>query len=187
MVGDLVDFPVLVSRSGDADLAAHARPDRFDILFTDEDGTTKLSHQIEAYDGAGNLVAWVKVPFLPTGADKLIFMYFGNASSPDQQSINATWSNGYQAVWHLSEASGTGAYIKNSALNNYHGTPNGTSFTASGRIDGARTFSNVGSSNIGFGGSGALFNGWSQFAFEFWIYPNYASDAIWEAAGATSS
>ena len=92
MVGDLVDFPVLVSRSGDADLAAHARPDGFDILFTDGDGTTKLSHQIESYDGAGNLVAWVKVPLLPTGADKLIFMYYGNPSSANQQSVNATWS-----------------------------------------------------------------------------------------------
>ena len=123
VVGDLVDFPVLISRSGDADLAAHARADGFDILFTDEDGTTKLSHQREAYDGAGNLVAWVKVPLLPTGADKTIFMYYDNPLSPDQQSVNATWTNGYRAVWHLSEASGAGAYIRNSALNDYHGTP----------------------------------------------------------------
>jgi hypothetical protein len=75
VVGSLVDFPVLISRTGDAALTA-ARSDGFDILFTDEDGTTKLSHQIEAYDGAGNLVAWVKVPLLPTGVDKTIFMYY---------------------------------------------------------------------------------------------------------------
>ena len=183
VVGDLVDFPVLVSRSADTDLAAHARADGFDILFTDEDGTTKLSHQIESYDGAGNLVAWVKLPLLPTSADKLIFMYYGNPSSANQQSVNATWSNGYRAVWHLSEASGTGAYIKNSALNNYDGTPTGTAFNASGKIDGARTFSNVGYSNIDPANSGALFNSWTQFTFETWIYPDYASDAIWEAAG----
>ncbi len=183
VVGDLVDFPMLVSRSGDADLAAHARPDGFDILFTDEDGTTKLSHQREAYDGAGNLVAWVKVPLLPTGADKVIFMYYGNPSSPDQQSANATWSNGYRAVWHLSEASGAGAYIRNSAVNNYHGTPTNTAFNASGKIDGARAFSNVGYSNVAISNSGALFNAWSQFSFETWIYPDYASDAIWEGEG----
>jgi len=94
VVADLLDFPVLVSLIADAGLAAHARPDRWDVLFTDEDGTTKLSHQIESYNGAGNLVAWVKVPSLPSGADKLLFMYFGNASALDQQSVNDTWSNG---------------------------------------------------------------------------------------------
>ena len=184
VVGDLVDFPVLISRSGDADLAAHARPDGFDILFTDADGTTKLSHQREAYDGAGNLVAWVKVPFLPTGVDKLLFIYYGNPSAADQQSVNATWTNGYQAVWHLSEASGAGAYILNSALANYHGTPTGTSFNATGKIAGARTFSNSAYSYVDIGGStGTLFHRWTQFAFEFWVYPDYASDAAWEAAG----
>ena len=183
VVGDLVDFPLLVSRSGDADLAANARADGFDILFTDEDGVTKLSHQIEAYDGAGNLVAWVKVPLLPTGADKTIFMYYDNPSSPDQQSVLGTWTNGYRAVWHLSEASGAGAYIRNSALANYNGTPTGTAFNASGKIDGARTFDNAATSYITIGNSAALFNAWTQFSFEFWIHPDYASDAIWEAAG----
>ena len=188
VVGDLVDFPVLVSSSGDTDLAAHARPDGFDILFTDEDGTTKLSHQREAYDGAGNLVAWVKLPLLPTGVDKLLFIYYGNPSSADQQSVNATWTNGYQAVWHLSEASGAGAYIRNSALANYHGTPTGTSFNASGKIDGARTFSNSAYSYIDIGGSnGVLFHRWSQFAFEFWVYPDYASDASGRPPAKTSS
>jgi hypothetical protein len=182
VVGDLVDFPLLISRSGDADLAAHARADGWDILFTDEDGTTKLSHQREAYDGAGTLTAWVKVPLLPTGADKLIFMYYGNLSSPDQQNANATWTNGYQAVWHLNEWNGA-SYLMNSALNDHHGTPNGTPLNAAGKIDGARTFSNVGYSNVAIGNSGALFNGWSQFSFEFWIYPDYASDAFWETQG----
>ncbi len=184
VVGDLVDFPVLISRSGDADLAARARPDGFDILFTDEDGTTKLSHQREAYDGAGNLVAWVKVPFLPTGVDKLLFVYYGNPSAADQQSVNATWTNGYQAVWHLNQSSGAGAYILNSALANFHGTPTGTSFNAAGKIGGARTFSNAAYSYVDIGGSsGVLFHRWSQFAFEFWVYPDYASDVGWEAAG----
>jgi hypothetical protein len=184
VVGDLVDFPVLISRSGDADLAAHARPDGFDILFTDEDGTTKLSHQREAYDGAGNLVAWVKVPFLPTGVDKLLFVYYGNPSAADQQSVNATWTNGYQAVWHLNQSSGAGAYILNSALANFHGTPTGTSFNAAGKIGGARTFSNAAYSYVDIGGSsGVLFHRYPQFAFEFWVYPDYASDVVWEAAG----
>jgi hypothetical protein len=178
VAGDLLDFPVLVSVSADPDLAAHARSDGFDVLFTDEDGTTKLSHQREAYDGAGTLLAWVKVPLVTAGADKVLFMYYGNPSSADQQSVNPTWSNGYQAVWHLDEASGSGAYIRNDALNDYHGTPTGTAFNASGKIGAARSFSSTAPSRIDLANSGALFNMWNQFSFEFWIYPNYTA-ATW--------
>jgi hypothetical protein len=182
VVGDLVDFPVLISTSGDPDLLANARADGFDILFTDEDGTTKLSHQIEAYDGAGNLVAWVKVPLLPTGVDKTIFMYYGYPASPDQQSVLSTWTNGYQAVWHLSEASGAAPTSElGPGQPRRHSRRHGLQRLRQDRR--TRTFSNAVTSRITIGNSSALFNLWSQFSLEFWVYPNYASDAIWVAAG----
>ena len=40
----LSNFPVLVSLTSDSDLAARARSDGYDILFTSSDGTTKLDH-----------------------------------------------------------------------------------------------------------------------------------------------
>ena len=62
VIGTQTDFPVLISIT-DADLAAAARADGFDILFTDDDGAAKLDHEIERYVSAtGELVAWVKVP-----------------------------------------------------------------------------------------------------------------------------
>lgn len=45
-------FPALVSLS-DTDLAARAQADGDDIVFTDSDGTTKLSHEIENYASGG--------------------------------------------------------------------------------------------------------------------------------------
>ena len=44
----LTNFPVLIDTT-DTDLAAGARSDGFDILFTDDTGTAKLDHEIESY------------------------------------------------------------------------------------------------------------------------------------------
>jgi hypothetical protein len=68
------DFPLLVSITGDDALKAGARSDGFDILFTDDNGTTKLDHEIEEWDDTnGDLVAWVRIPSLPDTVDKVIY------------------------------------------------------------------------------------------------------------------
>ena len=59
--GPHTDFPVLIELNTDADLLARAQADGFDIVFTDSDGETLLSHEMEAFDGSGNYRAWVKV------------------------------------------------------------------------------------------------------------------------------
>ena len=75
--GSQTNFPVLINLTSDSDLAAHARSNGFDILFTSSDGTTKLSHEIEKYTSAtGELVAWVKVPSLSSTADTVLYMYY---------------------------------------------------------------------------------------------------------------
>ncbi len=62
---DFSGFPVLVSLSSDSDLAADAQDDGDDILFTSSDGTTKLDHETEYFDGStGALDAWVEVKTL---------------------------------------------------------------------------------------------------------------------------
>ena len=59
----LTNFPVLVNFTSDTDLAADAQNDGDDILFTFSNGTTKLSNEIEKFDGTtGELVAWIKIP-----------------------------------------------------------------------------------------------------------------------------
>ena len=183
MVGDQADFPVLVSLTSDADLASKARDNGFDIAFTSSNGTTKLAHEIEKFDGqTGGLAAWVKVPMLSSAADTVIYMYYGNPTAADQQDRQAVWP-GYEGVWHLSQASGSGAYLSNSAINDYHATPFNTFFNSSGKIDGARRFVDNEAHRIQFDNEAALFNGWNRWTFGFWIYPDYPSDASWEASG----
>ncbi|MGC4119799.1 MAG: DUF2341 domain-containing protein [Myxococcales bacterium] len=132
-----VDFPVLINLASDADLAARARPDGFDLAFTLNDGVTQLSHEIERYNSTtGALVAWVKVPNLSSTANTVLYLYFGNPASTDQQAATDVWDLHYRGVWHLAEdPSGTAPQMADSTANNRHGTSVGT-MTASDQVAG---------------------------------------------------
>ena len=115
---DLADFPFLLNLNSDADLVAHAQASGNDILFTSADGTTKLSHEIEAYTSAtGALVAWVKVPIVSASVDTVVYLYYGNAGASNQQNPTAVWDSHYHGVWHLKE-NGTLASDSTSNANN---------------------------------------------------------------------
>lgn len=69
----------------DMQVAASARPDGSDIVFTAADGTTRIDHVLEGYDsGSGAVVAWVRVPALSTTTATDLFMYYGNGMASDQ-------------------------------------------------------------------------------------------------------
>ncbi len=113
---DQSNFPVLISLTSDADLAARAMTNGNDILFTTSDGTTKLSHEIESYrNSTGALVAWVKVPVVnstTSTANTIIYMYYGYSSAGVQQDPTNVWDSNYKAVWHLSGLTDAkGAYL----------------------------------------------------------------------------
>ena len=85
VIDTLVDYPLLVNLGSDGDLAARAQNDGDDIFFSDLVGN-KLNHEIEYFDGAnGELVAWVKIPYLSSSIDTEIYMYYGNASASNQE------------------------------------------------------------------------------------------------------
>jgi hypothetical protein len=107
VVGNLADYPLLISLTTDADLANYCQTNGEDILFTSADGTTKLSHQIEKFTVAtGLLVAWVKIPAILAANDIDIYMYFGNKTCASQQDPTNVWDAGYAAVYHLNETAG---------------------------------------------------------------------------------
>lgn len=138
VTGDLTNFPILVRLASDADLAAGAQADGSDILFTASDGGTKLSHEIEAYDGGtGALVAWVKVPVLSGSSDTILYMYYGNPSASSQEDAPGVWSNGYLGVWHLSESSGNAL---DSTGNGNDGTVTGVTQGVAGNFGDAYDF-----------------------------------------------
>ncbi|MFQ5553113.1 MAG: DUF2341 domain-containing protein [Thermoplasmata archaeon] len=116
---DLSNFPVLIRLPSDDDLAADAQNDGDDILFTASNGTTTLNHEIERFNGTtGELVAWVNVTSLSSAADTDIFMYYGNATATNQESVAGTWDSDYVSVWHLD------------------GTPPATMADSTGALDG---------------------------------------------------
>jgi hypothetical protein len=135
---DLTDFPLLIYLGSDGDLAADAQDDGDDIIFTASDEVTRLSHEIEYFDGAtGNLTAWVKIPSLSSTTDTEIYMYYSNAGAANSENVTDVWDVNYKMVQHLEETSGT---HNDSTQYNNDGTamitPPGTQ-NAMGKIDGA--------------------------------------------------
>lgn len=135
---DLTDFPVYFQVTGDSDLASNAQSSGDDILFTAGDGTTKLDHEIEGYDGTnGDLYAHVEAPSLSASSDTTLYVYYGNPDAANQENATGVWSNGYEVVWHLDEeVSGTGntdAY-KDSTANNYHADDYASATGQSGQL-----------------------------------------------------
>jgi hypothetical protein len=162
-------FPLLVSFT-DADLAARSTGSPSgqgnDILFTSDDGITKIPYEREKYtSGTGALVAWVQVPTL--SVNRVIYMYYGNSSATDQQQRTGTWDANYKLIYHLGDAGPTYAYDATS--NNNTGTQSGgVTFGATGQIDKATTY---GANLRGISaGSAPGIGGTNSFTYEVWIY-----------------
>ena len=174
---DLENFPVLVDIF-DADLKSHARSDGEDIRFVSDLET--LNYQIEVFDSNYNgthahLIAWVQVPYLSATEDTVISMQYGAPEPQKIEYLTDIWQ-GYESVWHLSEQSGTAAYLTDSTNNGHGGEPTLTSYMQNGMIDGARHSEDVGSNYISFVDGQGIFDGWSDWQFSYWIYFNYSTD-----------
>ena len=171
VTASLTDFPVLVSLTTDADLAADALDSGYDILFTAADEVTKLPHEIESFNGTtGELLAWVKIPTLPSGSDTDIYMYYGSANASNQQNAAGVWDSNFRMVQHLEETSGGAYAITDSTSNSNNGTDtNSPTLGATGSINGAATFG-TGNDYILVDDSSSLdISG--NITLEAWIYP----------------
>ncbi|HHP7234254.1 MAG TPA: PilC/PilY family type IV pilus protein [Desulfobacterales bacterium] len=147
---NLYHYPLLVSIANDSQLKSvsnggHVANDSgYDIIFKQVDGTP-LSHEVEVYDpAAGTLVAWVRIPSLPTDTDTTIYMYYGNSeiSTPTADS-DWVWTGSYAGVWHLNQApTNASAGVRDSSNNGNHGQTHNmeTSDLISGKIGPALHF-----------------------------------------------
>ena len=168
----LSNFPVLVSVT-DPDLKTVAngghvgKSDGTDILFTASDGLTKVSHEIEKYDGtAGTLIAWVKVSSLSPTTDTVLIIYYGNASASDQQDKTNVWDSNTKGVWHLNNS------LNDSTSNADNGTNHSSSNTTSGKIGDARNL--TGSSDYVTVPSVAALKPTAAITVSFWMKRNGA-------------
>lgn len=117
-----------------------------DIVFTsDPAGLQPLPFDLEQYNpGTGQIVAWVKVPFLSHAQDTVIYMFYGNSSiALPQQNPTAVWDTSYTAVYQF-ENFQNGALL-DSTINGNNATSNNVQETsgqpgAAGAFDGATSY-----------------------------------------------
>jgi hypothetical protein len=171
---DLSNFPVLIDIY-DSDLRTDVQADAADLMFTDS-SNTKLTHEIELFDQAGNgthahLVTWVNVPTLFNNTDTLVTMYYGNSKILNQQNPEAVWDSSFKGVWHLNDdPSGT---VYDSTSNNYDGTSGGSmtpSDLTSGKIGEGIDFDGI-NDYIGFPDPLST----QSMTISCWVYLNAAS------------
>ena len=163
------DYPMLVSIV-DTDVGSSAQSSGNDIAFFETDGITKLSHEIESYDsGTGTLVAWVKIPSLTSSVDKVIRMYYGDATIGSQANSEGVWTTDFVMVQHMNQdPSGGAPQMLDSTSNSNDGTSSGTMLTED------LLSSQIGS-GIAFDGTddvidcGAVTIGTGDFTASFWV------------------
>ena len=145
---NLTNFPVLVKLDSTRVDYANTQNNGEDIRFTDSDGSTLLSYEIEKWDETANSYVWVKVPQIDASSNTdYIYMYYGNSGVADAQNASSVWDNNFKSVWHLKETgAGTLGEYKDSTANVNHGQGGaGTAssvptVTTSGAIGNAQTF-----------------------------------------------
>ncbi|MDR9414883.1 MAG: DUF2341 domain-containing protein, partial [Gracilimonas sp.] len=137
---NLTNFPVLIELT-DNDFRTTGNggdvesPNGYDIVFTSDDGSTVLDHELVDYNASTGLIRfWVRFPTLNATTDTEFFIYYGNSSQTTDQSTSSTWDSSYQLVLHLDSGSLTDATV-----NGNDGTDNGTA-DAAGKIGRARVF-----------------------------------------------
>jgi hypothetical protein len=172
---NLENFPVLVYRATDSDLASHAQSDGGDIVFVDSTESVQFNHEIENYTTAtGELWAWVNVTSISHDTDTVFYMYYGNPGVGNQWDTDGTWDNNYTFVSHMNDS--TSNIISDSTVNNNTGQKNHTDQpveTTSGNTDNAQDFEKDDYSYI------ELDNNWgkeSNITVECWFKPE--SDGI---------
>ncbi len=137
------------------------RFDGADILFTDEDGKTLLPHFIERDMNTVSTKVWVRVPSIPAGETRRVFIQYGKSDATDIASADATFLrivDGTAVAWNLDESSGNTAV--DASGNGYDGNVAGA--RAPGyRGDGISVTSNAGVDGLtaktwGFSNSGTI-------------------------------
>lgn len=148
---NLTNVPVLVKLTSTNFDFTKAQSGGQDIRFTDSDGTTALSYEIEKWDNSGQTAwVWVKVPQVnASSTTDNIYVYYGNAAASDGQSVTGTWHSSYTSVWHLKETgNGTASEYLDSTTNALSGQGGGgtlssvPSASTSGKIGNSQYFAN---------------------------------------------
>ena len=83
-------------------LSKQQTSDGTDIIFTANDGTTRLAHEIEIQYFYWEVIAWVKIPTLSASTGTDIYIYYKGIVEIDASSV---WDDNYKLVLHLNQTS----------------------------------------------------------------------------------
>jgi hypothetical protein len=100
---DNTDGPALTNYQIKVDLTSaydgfweRCRDDGFDVRFVDSDNETVLSHYRASFDHTGKTATfWVKVPSVPAGTVKRVYLYYGRADAADTSSFLNTLTKNF--------------------------------------------------------------------------------------------
>ncbi len=174
-------FPVLVSVT-DPDLKSTgngghvSQANGYDIIFTDDDGTSLLDFEIESWNSStGEIQAWVETD-ISTTVDKVIYMYYGNSSATDISDAEGVWDINFVMVQHMQEdPTDTSPAFKDSTSNNNDGTDYGDMTSddqVAGQIDGSLNFDWVDYIHIPSGYTNTI-KGDNTNTVEYWVQQNF--------------
>jgi len=172
---NLSDFPVLINLPSDVDLADNAQYDGGDIVFID-DGDNQLAHEIEYFnDSSGELVAWVNVSYLSSYQNTVLYIYYGNIISNNQENIEGTWDDDFIGVWHMNESSGSKCY--DSTTSQLTGSIIGdVSLQQTGIVGYCYDLDTSGTSNPYINGDVSLPTTYSEWTIEGWLNLDTSND-----------
>lgn len=186
VAGTQTNFPVLIAITDDHELAAHARADGADLVFTDTNGNL-LAFEIETSylptggnTGGTQARAWARIPVLSSTTDTVINLRYGNSlCATSRQNTAQVWTNGFVGVWHLGE-SASPAYDSTANATTLAGN-SGSTFGAPGQIGDGVSFDG----STGFlttNNAGGLVLAGSPGTISAWIYPRtlFAGERICE-------
>ncbi|HBE00863.1 MAG TPA: hypothetical protein DC049_00090 [Spirochaetia bacterium] len=124
-ISDLTNFPVCIMISNNADLAGKASNNGYDLVFTRQDGSSRLSHEIEYYD-SGTVIAWVSIPLLSATeiSSNIIYLYYDKYQPGNRQDAQNVWNTDHEGVYHLNENPDSGLMTDSSGRQN-NGTVGG--------------------------------------------------------------
>ncbi|MEM7396639.1 MAG: hypothetical protein AAF492_30275, partial [Verrucomicrobiota bacterium] len=134
----LIDFPMLVELSTNIPNFSYQKfrsPGGFDLRFMNESRTVTLNYEIEEWNPGGVSTLWVQVPEVIDWNTSIWARWGGDTNRPVYTTNGATWSAGYEGVWHMSQPD-----PRDSSPFGRHGTGTGGVVVTAGRIGSGLTF-----------------------------------------------
>ncbi|MEM7391883.1 MAG: DUF2341 domain-containing protein, partial [Verrucomicrobiota bacterium] len=111
----------------------------YDLRFMNETQDAYLNYEIERWTPSGTSLVWVQVAEL-VSSNTCIYAHWGgpNTNRQSYTTNGATWSEGYEAVWHMTDTN-----LLDATANGRHGASNGAPILTTGIVQSALQFDGV--------------------------------------------